>query len=63
MESSKEWLGRKRLEEEITSSKAALIAHKEGVRVHEIVLVALKKELKKLPPEKKSEKPQNMAVG
>ena len=45
-------LTRKYLEGEIESSKIALQKHSEGVRVHEIVIAAFEKELKKLPQDK-----------
>ncbi len=45
-------LTRKYVEEQISDSKIALQKHKEGVRVHEVVIEAFEKELKTLPEEK-----------
>lgn len=44
-------LTRKYLEGEIDSSKVALQKHKEGVRVHELVIKAFEEEMKDLPEE------------
>ena len=44
-------LTHKYLKEQISDSKIALQKHQEGVRVHEIVIAAFKKELKNLPKE------------
>ncbi len=45
-------LTRKYVEEQISDSEIALQKHKEGVRVHEVVIEAFKKELKTLPEDK-----------
>ena len=45
-------LTRKYLEEQISDSVIALQKHKEGVRVHEIVIAAFEKEMADLPEEK-----------
>ena len=50
-------LTRKYVEEQIVDSKVALQKHAEGVRVHEIVIAAFKKELKELPKECTSTSP------
>ncbi len=44
-------LTRKYLEGEIESSKVALQKHKEGVRVHELVIKIFEEELETLPKE------------
>ena len=46
-------LTRKYLEGEIESSKIALQKHKEGVRVHELVIKSFEEELATLLPEEK----------
>ena len=48
-------LTRKYLEEQISDSEIALQKHKEGVKVHEIVMEGFRKELDKLPEEKNEE--------
>lgn len=48
-------LTRKYLQGEIDSSIVALQKHKEGVRVHELVIEAFEKEMAKLPEEPKEE--------
>ena len=48
-------LTRKYLEDQISDSVIALQKHKEGVRVHEIVIEGFEKELSKLPPAPKPE--------
>ncbi len=48
-------LTRKYLQGEIESSEVALQKHKEGVRVHELVIKAFQEELSKLPEEKEGE--------
>ena len=45
-------LTRKFLQGEIDSSEVALGKHKEGVRIHELVIEAFKKELETLPEDK-----------
>lgn len=45
-------LPRKVIERELAASKAALEAHEEGAKIHEIVKAAFEKELKKYPEEK-----------
>lgn len=44
-------LTRKYLQGEIDASKGALQKHREGVRIHELVIQAFEEELKKLPEE------------
>lgn len=44
-------LTRKYLEGEIETSKIAMQKHKEGVRIHELVIKAFKEELETLPEE------------
>ena len=43
-------LTREDVEKELVGSKAALQGHQKGVLVHEIVIAAFEKELKKFPP-------------
>ena len=45
-------MNRQLLEQEIAGSKAALLAHQNGIEVHKIVLKAFEAELAKLPPKK-----------
>ena len=47
-------LTRKYLEGELESSQIALQKHKEGVRVHELVIKAFKEEMKTLPEEEEN---------
>ena len=49
-------LNRDLLEQEIAGSKAALLAHQNGIIVHEIVIKAFESELAKLPPKKANDK-------
>ena len=48
-------LTRKYLKGEIDSSVVALQKHKEGVRIHELVIEAFEKEMANLPEEKEEE--------
>ena len=48
-------LTRKYLEEQVSDSEVALQKHREGVRVHEVVIAAFNKELDTLPKEKKKD--------
>ena len=42
-------LSREVIERELDSSKAALKAHEEGVKIHQIVIAAFERALKKCP--------------
>ncbi len=49
-------LSRKQAQAELEASKAALIAHLDGVETHKIVIKAFEDYIKTLPPEKKEKK-------
>ena len=50
-------LTRKYVEDQISDSTIALQKHKEGVRVHEVVIAAFEKELETLPEDEVEDAP------